>query len=82
MNDPIFSAQTLGINTLIGVPAYLPDHKISAMACAEQHQYCNPNIAEGLKDRCTDLNASERLWGNNRVEDFQLFSGYGIDKGV
>lgn len=71
-DDPIFSAHTLDIDTLIGVPAYLPDHNISAMACAEQHQYCNPNIAEGAKDRCTELTASELLWGDNYVEDFQL----------
>lgn len=71
-DDPIFSAHTLDISTLVGVAAYSPDHDISAMACAEQHQYCNPNIAEGRKDRCTELTASELLWGNNGVEDFQL----------
>lgn len=79
-DDPIFSAHTLDISTLIGVPAYLPDHNISAMACAEQHQYCNPNIAEGLKDRCTELTASELLWGNNRVEDFQLLQDTELTK--
>lgn len=79
-DDPIFSAHTLDISTLIDVPAYLPDHNISAMACAEQHQYCNPNIAEGNKDRCTELTASERVWGDNNIEDFQLLQDTELTK--
>lgn len=42
------------------------------MACAEQNQWCNPNIAHGSPNRCTKLTASELLWENNRVEDIQL----------
>ena len=72
-DDPIFSAHTLDISPLIDVPAYLPDNNISAMACAEHHQYCNPNIVgQGATDRCTELTASELVWGDNCVEDFQL----------
>lgn len=79
-DDPIFSAHTLDMSTLVGVPAYSPDHNISAMACAEQHQYCNPNIAEGTKDRCTELTASELVWRDNNVEDFQLLQDTELTK--
>ena len=71
-DDPIFSAHIPSISSSLGVPVWKPDNNISALACAEQHQFCNPNIAEGSPDRCTDLTASELLWGQNHVEDTQL----------
>lgn len=70
-DDPIFSAHIDSISAL-GVPVKKPDQNVSALACAEQHQFCNPNIAQGTPNRCTNLTASERLWENNDVEDIQL----------
>jgi hypothetical protein len=70
-DDPIFSAHITSTSTL-GVPVKKPDRNVSALACAEQHQFCNPNIAQGAPNRCTKLTASERVWENNDVEDIQL----------
>ena len=54
------------------MPVRKPDQNVSALACAEQNQWCNPNIAEGSPSRCTKLTASELLWEHNRLEDIQL----------
>ncbi len=78
-DDPVFSAHIPSFSSL-GVPVWLPDQNISALACAEQHQYCNPNIVEGDPDRCTELTASELLWGENNVEDFQLLQDTGLTR--
>lgn len=70
-DDPIFSAHINTTSTL-GIPVWKPDHNVSALGCAEQNQFCNPNIPEGSPSRCTKLTASELLWENNRVEDIEL----------
>lgn len=76
-HDPIFSANRPALSSL-GAPVFKPDNNISILGCAEQHQYCNPNIAESSSDRCTKLSASELLWGPNHVEDFQLLQDTGL----
>lgn len=70
-DDPIFSAHINSTSTL-GIPVWKPDQNFSAMACAEQNQFCNPNKPQGSPSRCTKLTASELLWENNRLEDIQL----------
>lgn len=70
-DDPIFSAHIKSKSTL-GVPVWKPDQNVSVLACAEQNQFCNPNVAQGSPSRCTKLTASELLWENNRLEDIQL----------
>lgn len=78
-DDLIFSAH-VPFNSSLGVPVWKPDNNISALACAEQHQFCNPNIAEDSPDRFTSLTASELVWGQNHVEDFQLLQDTGLTR--
>jgi hypothetical protein len=70
-DDPVFSAHIDSVSAL-GVPVKKPDQSVSTMACAEQHQFCNPNIAHGSPSRCTKMTASELLWEHDRLENIQL----------
>lgn len=70
-DDPIFSAH-IDSTSPLGVPVKKPDQNVSALACAEQHQFCNPNIAHGSLNRCTKLTASELLWENNDMQTTRL----------
>ncbi|KAI9890825.1 MAG: hypothetical protein M1814_003609 [Vezdaea aestivalis] len=76
-DDPIFSAHVPS-RSPVGIPAFKPDKEFGVLACAEQHQYCNPNKAEGAPDRCTALTGSELVWGSNTTRDISLLEDTGI----
>lgn len=70
-DDPVFSAHINSTSTL-GIPVKKPDQNVSALACAEQNQFCNPSLALDNPARCTKLTASELLWENNQMQDIRL----------
>jgi hypothetical protein len=70
-DDAVFSAHVIKRSPL-GIVAYGPDQTISAVACAEQHQYCNPTVADGKSPRCTNLTGGQLLWPQDDVPIFQL----------
>jgi hypothetical protein len=76
-DDPVFSAHAAKLSPL-GFLAYGPDKNISAMACAEQHQYCNPAVASGKSPRCTNLTGAQLLWPNDEVSAIQLIRDTGL----
>lgn len=53
---------------------------MSAFGCAEQNQFCNPNMPQGSPSRCTKLTASELLWENDRTEDIQLLQETDLER--
>ncbi|CZR67750.1 uncharacterized protein PAC_17649 [Phialocephala subalpina] len=40
-------------NDSLSLPEYRIDKPVSVLACTEQHQFCNPNPASNLSNRCT-----------------------------
>lgn len=76
-DDPVFSAHVARRSPL-GLEAYGPDRNISAMACAEQHQYCNPAVAKGTLPRCTDLTGAQLLWPQDDVPAIQVIRDTGL----
>ena len=76
-DDPVFSAHVAKRSPL-GVLAYGSDRNISAVACAEQHQYCNPAVASGQLPRCTNLTGAQLLWPHDDVPAIQLIRDTGL----
>jgi hypothetical protein len=76
-DDPVFPAHNVKRSPL-GVLAYGSDRNISAVACAEQHQYCNPTIGSGDLPRCTNLTGAQLLWPHDDVPAIQLIRDTGL----
>jgi hypothetical protein len=78
-SDPIFGANIL-INTTFEIAnteflVYYPDLAVTAMACTDQYQICNPNLAglNGEPMRCTPLGRISALSGQAEEIGLNLY---------
>ncbi|KAK8173924.1 hypothetical protein IWX90DRAFT_157565 [Phyllosticta citrichinensis] len=74
-DDPWYSARAEAyrardVTTGQYIDTYVQDTAASALGCAEQEQYCNPNVAESSPERCS-------RWGGGKEASMLAASVFG-----
>ncbi|KAL1390597.1 hypothetical protein HDK64DRAFT_335689 [Phyllosticta capitalensis] len=77
-NDPWYSAQTAfakaqDVTTGQAITTYVQNDAASVLGCAEQEQYCNPNVPESSPRRCS-------RWGGGKEAEMLVASIFDDEK--